>query len=37
MSLARIRIVIGDAVDTKLEAEAKLFDDLDPETVMASR
>ena len=33
MSLARIRIVIGDAGDTKLEAE--LFEDLCPETVSA--
>ena len=33
MSLARIRIVIGDAGDTQLEAE--LFDDLCPETVSA--
>jgi len=35
MSLERIRIVIGDAGATQLEAEAELFDDLCPETVSA--
>jgi len=35
--LERIKIVIGDAGDAQLEAEAELFDDLCPETVSAIR
>ena len=34
-SLERIRVVIGDAGDSQLEAEAELFDDLCPVTVSA--